>query len=309
MNPVTVSDHEEKRGRTLQAVEKITFVGVGAIGMPMAQQLAGSGWSVTAVDPSPVQRGKAEQAGMRTETVPTSAAEADAVVVMVATPEQLAEAALGNGDSQPGLLNRMRPGSQLVVMSTVGPRVVEELAVPAAERGVGLVDAPVTGGIKRAAEGALRLFVSGEVAARNRVRDVLEAMGSVIECGEAVGRGQSYKAVNQLLCAVHIVAGAEALSLAEKLGLDPSEVLQAVSGGAAASFMLADRGPRMLEGPDAEVASAVGIFVKDSTLVREIAEHAGHSTPLLEAAQRKYLEAAEAGYVNADDSQVIQTYR
>lgn len=293
----------------MTAVQNITFVGVGAIGMPMARQLAGSGLRVTAVDPSPAQRQKAEAAGMRAEAVAESAAEADVVIVMVATPEQLSTAALGGGGDQPGLLHRMRPGAQLVVMSTVGPTAVEGLAAAASERGIGLTDAPVTGGIKRAADGTLRLFVSGATAARAQVQPVLEAMGSVIDCGETVGRGQSYKAVNQLLCAVHIVAGAEALSLAEKLGLDPAEVMDAVSGGAAASFMLSDRGPRMLQGEEAEVASAVGIFVKDSTLVQEISEEAGHSAPLLDAARKKYLEAAESGYLHSDDSQVIQTYR
>lgn len=293
----------------MTAVENITFVGVGAIGMPMARQLAAAGLNVTAVDPSPAQQEKAAAAGMKAEGSPDSAAEADAVIIMVATPEQLTAAALGSGSGRPGLLERMRPGAVLVVMSTVGPVSVEDLVAPAAERGVGLVDAPVTGGIRRAAEGALRLFVSGAPEARERVRSVLEVMGSVIDCGEAAGRGQSYKAVNQLLCAVHIVAGAEALSLAEKLGLDPAEVMEAVSGGAAASFMLSDRGPRMLQGDAAEVASAVGIFVKDSTLVQEIAEEVGHSAPLLNAARTKYLDAAKDGYLHSDDSQIIQTYR
>ena len=98
-------------------------------------------------------------------------------------------------------------------------------------------------------------------------------------------------------------------ALAEKLGLEPAEVLEAVSGGAAGSFMLSDRGPRMLEGLDAQVASAVSIFVKDSGLVSEIAESVGMEAPLLEAAKKKYAEAADAGWAGRDDSQVIQTYR
>ncbi len=292
--------------------QKVTFVGIGAIGLPMATAVAAGGFEVTGVDFSAEQRAAAEQKGLTAAPDAGSAAEADAVIVMVATGDQLRAAVLGSAEGGPGgegLLARMRPGAGLIVMSTVGPEAVQELVGPAAERGVQLVDAPVTGGIARAASGDLRLFVSGDPTAVESQRALLESMGTVVGCGEEVSRGQSFKAVNQLLCAVHIVAGAEALALAEKLGLEAAEVLEAVSGGAAGSFMLSDRGPRMLEGLDAQVASAVSIFVKDSGLVSEIAESAGMEAPMLEAAKKKYAEAADAGWAGRDDSQVIQTYR
>ena len=292
--------------------QKVTFVGIGAIGLPMATAVAAGGFEVTGVDFSAEQRAAAEQKGLTAAPDAGSATEADAVIVMVATGDQLRAAVLGSAEGGPGgegLLARMRPGAGLIVMSTVGPEAVQELVGPAAERGVQLVDAPVTGGIARAASGDLRLFVSGDPTAVESQRALLESMGTVVGCGEQVGRGQSFKAVNQLLCAVHIVAGAEALALAEELGLEPAEVLEAVSGGAAGSFMLSDRGPRMLEGLDAQVASAVSIFVKDSGLVSEIAESVGMEAPLLEAAKKKYAEAADAGWAGRDDSQVIQTYR
>ncbi len=287
------------------AGQKVTFVGIGAIGLPMAAAVAAAGFEVTAVDFSERQRAAAAQRGLTAAADASSAAEADAVIVMVATAGQLRSAALG----EEGLLARMRRGAALIVMSTVGPEAVRELEQPAAEHGVALLDVPVTGGIARAASGDLRLFVSGDPAAVEAQRALLESMGTAVDAGAGVGRGQSYKAVNQLLCAVHIVAGAEALALAEKLGLDPAEALEAVSGGAAGSFMLSDRGPRMLEGLDAKVASAVSIFVKDAGLVSDIAETVGMEVPMLEAAKQKYLEAADAGLADRDDSQVIQTYR
>ena len=253
--------------------QNVTFVGIGAIGLPMALSVAAAGFDVTGVDFSERQRVAALEQGLPAAADAASAAEADAVIVMVATPDQLSSAALG----QDGLVARMRPGSTLIVMSTVGPEAVRSLVAPAAERGIGLVDAPVTGGIARAARGELRMFVSGDPAAIDAGRAVLDAMGAVVDCGAEPGRGQSFKVVNQLLCAVHIVAGAEALALAERLGLDPAEVLDAVADGAAGSFMLSDRGPRMLEGLDAQVASAIGIFVKDSALVSATAAEAGWS--------------------------------
>lgn len=288
-----------------RAEQQVTFVGIGAIGLPMAARVAEAGFDLTAVDFSADQRTAAQQKGLRAESDARSAAAADAVVVMVATGEQLHGAALGSE----GLICAMRPGASLIVMSTVGPEAVQALVTPARERGITVVDAPVTGGIARAAEGRLRLFVAADFAGLEENRSLLEAMGTIVECGTEVGDGQAYKAVNQLLCSVHIVAAAEALALAEKLGLDPATVLEAVAEGAAGSFMLSDRGPRMLQGPDASVASAVGIFVKDSTLVSDIAAAHDFDVPLLQAARAKYLQAADAGLVHHDDSQVIATYQ
>ncbi len=286
------------------APRRITFIGIGSIGLPMAEQLHRAGFEVTGVDPSPAQRARAAGRGLRAEETPASAADADVVVCMVATPAQLRAVALEQG----GALRRMAGGSVLVVMSTVGPAAVREVAA-AAPPGVQVLDVPVTGGVARAVTGGLSLFAAGDPATIEHVRKVLEALGTIVDCGSDVGQGQAYKAVNQLLCSVHIAAAAEALAFAEALGLDPAAVLPAVAGGAGGSWMLSDRGPRMLEGLDAEVTSTIGIFVKDSTLVADIAEAVGFDAPMVGAARARYLAAQEAGWEHRDDSQVIQTYR
>ncbi|GAB2622024.1 NAD(P)-dependent oxidoreductase [Kocuria himachalensis] len=283
---------------------RITFIGIGAIGLPMAEQLLAAGFDVTGVDPFADQRTKAAARGLRAEETPGSAAAADIVVCMVATPEQLRAAALGGT----GVLQKMPSGSVLVVMSTVGPRAVRVVA-DAAPPGVRVLDVPVTGGVARALTGELSLFAAGDPTTIDDVRPALEALGTIIDCGTEIGQGQAYKAVNQLLCSVHIVAAAEALAFAEGLGLDPANVLPAVAGGAGGSWMLSDRGPRMLQGLEAEVTSTIGIFVKDSTLVKDIADEIGFDAPVLTAAQAKYQAAAEAGWERKDDSQVIRTYR
>lgn len=290
---------------TSPSIRTVTFVGIGAIGLPMALRVAGAGFDVTGVDPFEGPRERAAAAGLRAEATAASAAAADAVLCMVATPDQLREAALG----PEGLLATMRRGASLVVMSTVGVAPVEEVAAAAAEAGIGLLDAPVTGGVARARTGELTLFASGDPALLEELRPLLAPMGTVRDCGPQVGRGQAMKAVNQLLASVHLVAAAEALAFAEALGLDAAEAFEAVSGGAGGSFMLSDRGPRMLEGLDAEVTSAVGIFVKDASLVCEMAEEIGFEAPLVAAARDRFLAAAEAGLLQRDDSQVIRTYR
>lgn len=125
----------------------------------------------------------------------------------------------------------------------------------------------MTGGVARAKTGALVIFAAGAPDDVAAARPVLEALGTVHVTGGNLGDGQSIKVVNQHLCSVHIVAAAEALSLARSLSLDPAAVFGLVEKGAAGSWMLSDRGPRMLAGTDVEVTSAINIFVKDSGLV------------------------------------------
>lgn len=289
--------------------EHVTFLGLGAIGLPMALRLHAAGLTVTGVDPFPGPRERAAAAGLTTAAQPLAAATAGTVIVMVADGAQLEAALTGDPSTDtPGLLALMPEESVLVIMSTVGPDAVRRAAESAAAHGIAVLDVPVTGGIAGVRSGTLRLLASGPPAVLESRRSVLEALGTLIDCGERVGDGQAYKAVNQLLCAVHIVAAAEALSLADRLGLDEESVLAAMTAGAGQSWMLGDRGPRMLEGLEAPVASAVSIFVKDTDLVAEVAADLDIDLALLPVAGRKFAEAADAGLARRDDSQVIRTY-
>ncbi|MGW8483229.1 NAD(P)-dependent oxidoreductase [Microbacterium sp. NPDC055903] len=281
--------------------KRIAFVGLGAIGLPMARSIARSGVDVIGVEPAEQGRTRAADAGIRTVPSIAEIGEVDAIVVMVATADQL--------DDVLDAARETGRGARWIVMSTIGPEAVRAAAVRIAELGGTVVDAPVSGGIARAESGDLSIFVSGEPGDIAAVQDLLDAMGSPRVVGDAVGDGQSVKVVNQHLCAVHIVAAAEALALAERLGLDPAFVLDVVGGGAAASFMLGDRGPRMLEGEAAEVRSQIGIFVKDTGLVADAADEADIELPLLAAARERYLRAEAAGLRIRDDSSVIETYR
>jgi len=279
----------------------VTFVGVGAIGLPMARRLVAAGHDTTGVDTLPAARERAAAAGVPVVGGFGAAPRAEFVIAMVATPDQL------DGLVTDALAGDVG-GQHWVVMSTVGPESVRAQAARLTGAGATVVDVPVTGGIARAAKGELTLFASGPAADVAEARPVLEALGTVREVGGEVGEGQAIKVVNQHLCAVHIVAAAEALALAGELGLDRAEVLSLVEQGAAGSFMLSDRGPRMLQGTDVDVASAISIFVKDSGLVADAAGAVGAETPLLDAARNRYLQAADAGLTAHDDSRVIETY-
>jgi 3-hydroxyisobutyrate dehydrogenase/putative dehydrogenase len=279
---------------------KVTFVGVGAIGLPMAMQIKRAGHEVTGVDVSAVAAATAMASGIKTVRTLADSPAADVVVVMVATPDQLA-----------GLISHARESVQRqlwVIMSTVGPQSVREQGDVLQRAGARVVDAPVTGGVARAKTGQLVIFAAGEPSDIANATPVLEAMGTVRITGERLGDGQSIKVVNQHLCAVHIVAAAEALNLAGSLGLDPNTVLRLIESGAAGSWMLSDRGPRMVAGTDVEVTSAIDIFVKDSGLVMSAGESCGAQLPLLTIAHERFRLAAEAGLGKRDDSRVIETW-
>ncbi|ROR65748.1 NAD(P)-dependent oxidoreductase [Agrococcus jenensis] len=281
----------------------VVFVGLGAIGTPMSQRIAAAGFAVTGVDPFEAARERSAAAGIpAVASIAEAPADGD-VVVMVATPDQLDE--LVAQATSAGVA----AGRTWVVMSTVGPDAVRRAGEQLTAAGARVVDAPVTGGVARATTGELIIFASGAEQDLAATADLLRPLGTARIVGTDLGQGQAIKVVNQHLCSVHIVAAAEALALGAALGLDKADVLDLVGGGAAGSWMLSDRGPRMLQGADAEVTSTIGIFVKDSGLVADAAAGVGAEVPVLAAARERYLLAASAGLERRDDSSVIETYQ
>lgn len=281
-------------------IMNVTFIGVGAIGLPMAIQIKNAGHCVTGVDFSEQSRQKAKEFDIDVVKEFNAAPHAEVVIVMVATGQQLMS-----------LVSTLGPevnGQIWIIMSTVGPECIIDASNILSDYGAVVIDAPVTGGTARAKTGQLMIFASGEKDIIDYASNILSAMGTVKFISEQVGKGQSVKVINQHLCSVHIVAAAEALNLTEKLGLDPHTVLPLIEVGAAGSWMLTDRGPRMLEGTDVEVCSSINIFVKDSSLVLSSANNAGIDVPLLALSHERYLKAAEAGLGNKDDSRVIETW-
>ena len=279
---------------------KVTFIGVGAIGLPMALQIKAAGHAVTGVDVSDAVSAHATSQGIETVREFAEAPSAEAVVVMVATPDQLAMLVERVGAAAQGML--------WIIMSTVGPLSMREQGEALQRAGARVVDAPVTGGVARAKTAELVIFAAGAPADVALAKPLLEAMGTVRVTGERLGDGQSIKVVNQHLCSVHIAAAAEALNLARLLGLDPAVVLGLVQGGAAGSWMLSDRGPRMVAGTEVEVTSTISIFVKDSGLVVAAGESCGAQLPLLSIAHERFCSAAEKGLAARDDSRVIETW-
>jgi 3-hydroxyisobutyrate dehydrogenase len=282
----------------------VAVLGLGAMGLPMARHLAGT-CAVRGFDPDEGRRAAAADVGATTATAREAAAGADVVLLAVRNAVQLDEALWG-ADGVAGVL---APGSVVLLTSTVGIDAVRSVAARAGEQGLLLVDAPVSGGPARAGTGDLLVTVGADPEAYAKARPVLEALaGTLTWVGQRPGDGQCMKTVNQLLCGVHIAAAAEALALAQALGLDPELALETLQSGAATSFMLGDRGPRMLQAGQqggAEVRSRLDIFVKDMGIVTTAARAAGLATPVAAAAEQLYLLGQAQGLAAQDDSSVI----
>lgn len=281
-------------------------LGLGAMGLPMATRLA-SRLTVHGFDIAAERLRLAEQAGIRTFDTAASAVDGvDAVLLAVRNAEQLGDVLFGSDGIAPTLKN----GAVVIMTSTVGVDAVVDVADRLAGLGVDLVDAPLSGGPVRAGEGDLLIVVGASPAARQTAAPVLDLLASTLTVvGGRPGDGQALKTVNQLLCGVHIAAAAEALALAQSLGLDPERTLEALQAGAAASFMLGNRGPRILQAwdPDgAEVLSRLDIFVKDLGIVTTAARAVSLPTPLAAAAEQLFLQGQAQGHGAADDSAVIR---
>lgn len=285
----------------------VAVLGLGAMGLPMAMNLAGR-FPVRGFDVVAERRALAERAGITPAgTAAEAVADADVVLIAVRDQAQLEELLFG----ETGIAPRMRRGAVVLLTSTVGVAGVRAVAPRLAEAGLGLVDAPVSGGPARAGDGDLLVVVGADDDAWAAAEAVLEVMAStLVRVGDAPGDGQAMKTVNQLLCGVHIAAAGEALALARALGLDAEVALKALMSGAASSFMLGDRGPRMLQVYDedagsAEVRASLNTFVKDMGIVTSAAKGAGLSTPVAAAAEQLYLQGAARGLGDRDDSSII----
>lgn len=286
-------------------MKSLGFIGLGAIGTPMAKRLLSAGFYLSVFDVLPERAEAVEELGARVAASSREVGEgADAVVIVVMNAEQAQEVLFGEG----GVARNLPAGAVIIVMCTVGPNRMREIADRVEKLGLRVVDAPVTGGADRAAVGDLVALVGSNKETLEDVNDILKTMASnIVHCGEAPGDGQSVKMVNQLLTGIHLAAAGEALAFAEVLGLDRRLVFDAIKQGAANSFMLENRGESMLAG-DFTGGSKLEILVKDTNLVAETAEEAGFRAPLALSARKLYQRAFELGFSKEEDAGVIRVF-
>lgn len=288
-----------------EALRTIGFVGLGSMGLAMAGNLVARGFTVRGFDLRPAAGDAFAALGGQPVSSATAAAEgADALVLMVVNAAQ-AEAVL----FADGALEALPRGGIVALMATCAPGAVQAIAERVLASGRRFVDAPVSGGVAGASAGKLTIMAAAPAETFAAMQAALAAMGErIFHIGEQPGQGAVVKVVNQLLCGAHIAVAAEALTLAAKVGVDCRLMLDILGGSAAASWMLHDRGPRMLEA-DPAVTSAVDIFVKDLGLVLEAGQDARVALPMAAVAHQMFLAVSGRGDGAADDSQVIRAYR
>ena len=284
---------------------RVGFVGLGTMGGAMAANVARAGFAVTAWNRTPGRAAELADLGVRLAASPVEVAAASDLVVTIVSDTPDVEAVLF-GDR--GIAAGATPGMLVVDMSTIAPSATRDFAARLARLGVGMLDAPVSGGSEGAKKSTLSIFVGGEAADLDRARPVLAAMGSTITHVGPIGAGQAVKAVNQVILAGAYLGVAEGVVLAIKAGLDVEQVVAALSGGAAQSWVLANRSGRMLEN-DYPLGFKVALHRKDLGIALQLARETGAALPI--SALCEQIEAGLIGKGHGDDdvSAVARTIR
>ncbi|MEW5957901.1 MAG: NAD(P)-dependent oxidoreductase [Chloroflexota bacterium] len=255
--------------------EKVGFIGLGIMGQGMARNLLKAGFALTVWNRTAGKMEPLAAAGAATAANPADvAARSDIVVICVSDTPDVEAVILG----EDGVLAGLRPGSLVIDCSTISPLVTRRLAQTLAERQAAMLDAPVSGGSEGAARGTLSIMVGGAAKDFEQARPVLQAMGQKITHVGANGAGQTVKLVNQILVVGHALALSEALLFAQAGGVDLEKTLEAVSAGAAGSWMLSNRGPQIIR-RDWRPGFTVDLQQKDVRLVLAAADELGVPLP------------------------------
>lgn len=274
------------------ALRRVGWIGLGIMGRPMAFNLLRAGYALTVYSR---RRSSADQlvaAGATWRDSPAQvAAESDIVFTTVTDSAAVEEVVLG----KEGVFAGARPGLIFVDMSTIAPAVSRRIAAEGERRGVRCLDAPVSGGEKGARERTLSIMVGGDAETLAACRPLLEILGKKITHVGPAGAGQTLKLVNQVICGLNLLAMAEGLALADRAGLDLNTVVEAVSGGAAGSWMVANLGPKVAAG-DFTPGFMIKLQQKDLRLALEMAAELAQPLPGTALVHQlfRYLEAGGA---------------
>jgi L-threonate 2-dehydrogenase len=289
---------------TIERGAKIGFLGLGAMGLPMAANLVEAGFDVAGFDVLPERVAELRAQGGRGARSAAEAARGARVVAAIPfDAEQIRQSMLGDG----GALETLPPGSLVMLMATVGPKALRDLAAEIVAQGYRVVDAPVTGGAAGAMAGTLTVIAAGADEDLDLAEPVLQPMaGQIFRVGSEPGQGQMIKLVNQLLVGTHLAAAAEAMALAQAAGADLRQVYDLLITGQARSQMLVSRIPALLDS-GFTTGSSMRIFtVKDLPLVLDAGREFGVTMMTATAALQTMELGAAAGFEDATDADLIR---
>jgi len=285
-------------------MKKIGFIGLGIMGKPMAKNLLKAGYHLTVYDIVPDKAEDVVEAGAKASSSSKDVAEkSEIVITMLPNSPEVKEAVLGKN----GVLEGATPGTILIDMSSIAPLVSKEVAERAKEKGVVVLDAPVSGGEPKAIEGTLAIMVGGPQDTFDQIEGILSVMGaSVTRVGE-IGSGNMTKLANQIIVALNIAAMSEAMVLAAKAGVNAEKVFQAIRGGLAGSTVLDAKMPLVLEG-SFKPGFRIELHIKDLANALDTAHKVGVPVPLSSAVM-EVMQALKVDGKGADDhGGIIQFY-
>ena len=284
----------------------LACIGLGALGEPMAHNLLQAGFAVTVHNRTPERQAALLRAGARAAASPAEAAATAELLLVCVSDDAAVEAVLL---AQPlAAIAGLRPGALVIDCSTISPATSRRLADALARQGIDYIDAPVTGGTEGARAGSLSVLVGGAAAALERARPVLEVIGQGISHFGAVGTGQEAKAVNQVLVAGSYAAVAEALALAERLGLNRPQLIEALRGGAAGSWALEHRSGRMLDN-HYPLGFRLALHRKDLGIALGAAADQGLELPISQRVAAMEDQLIDRGHGDEDVSALARWFR
>lgn len=274
---------------------KIGFIGTGVMGKSMVSNLIKAGYQVSVYTRTKTKADELIQQGANwVNSVAELSRKTDLVITMVGYPSDVEEVYFGAN----GILENTKEGTYLVDMTTSKPSLAEEIYKQAKDKNLLALDAPVSGGDIGAKNGSLAIMVGGEQDVFNKLLPIFQVLGENIVLQGAAGAGQHTKMANQITIASNMIGVSEAIMYAKKAGLDPSQVLDSITTGAAGSWSLSNLAPRMIQGDDSP-GFYIKHFIKDMKIALESAQEMGLATPGLTLSLKLYEELAEKG---EDDS-------
>ncbi len=288
-------------------MKKAAWIGAGVMGRPMAGHLQAKGFdvSVYARRPEVLETMKTQYGISKCfDTIKDAVADAEVVFVMVGYPKDVEEVFL----SEDGIFANVEPGTYVVDMTTSSPSLAVRLYELGKEKGLHVMDAPVSGGDSGAKAGTLSIMAGGDEADFNAMVPLFEAFGKSINYMGPAGCGQHTKAANQICVAGATAAYTEAIIYAQKVGLDPEKMLNAISGGAAGSWQINNMAPRALHGDHAP-GFFIKHFVKDMRIVKDEAAAKGVDLEMLDSVLALYEKMMDLGYENDGTQALIKYYQ
>ena len=282
---------------------KIGLIGLGIMGKPMAKNMLKAGYDLTVSDLNKANVDEVVAAGAKAASNKEIGETCDVVMTMLPNSPHVKSVMLGEN----GVASFMKPGSVFIDMSSINPVASKEIAAALAEKSIEMLDAPVSGGEPKAIDGTLSFMVGGKQEVFDAHKAILETMGaSVVRCGD-VGAGNTTKLANQIIVACNIQALAEALTLAQKAGVDPQLVFEAIKGGLAGSTVMNAKAPMMIAGND-KPGFKIDLHIKDLNNALDCAHSVGAPVPMTAEVQEilQWMHNHEGG--QKDHSAIAQYY-